>query len=582
LEIKEFEDNFSRFNNFLSSFVEDNLLYQSKENSSDLSDFFKFIKSSAKYLNFLFSSEDKNSFFNKYHDLLFSIFYLKNNNKISNKIKKELDSILFLEEYIEFFESKTSFIKKDKFKIAKENFIFFVNNLSSQDLKDSLSDKTFVRSVKYYSFLILDNLNDFNKNDIIGAFLFIYYFERSSLKKYYSNVLELIPNISNHIFNEDFVYSDDIKKNNLLELRKMFQNLSDIYKEKWICSVDIEFVKLHNQIVIFELGYTLRRSGSTKKLFVKNFVIKDSPFFKKLYKSPNLCLSKHTTLEEAIQELNKDFERVKSFGGILVGNGIRFDIEELKKHNAVFNTDTIIDISDMLSFFDKNNEFISLKNICDITNIKTYNLHNASNDAYYSTIVFGKLMSYFSENSHKEIIKKSFDKKLFQDNVPGIHTTTYIKKNTLTQRKLNFIIYNIDSFEKIEEYVFNSFHSYETIDFNYFIKDISTLIKKRIDNSRFSKKHLLSKIFLNFSNLQIVSFENKQFITLEDSLVIFKYFVNEFNVLNTQDLNDILKFSFSLRQIDEKENKFKMLSFKDFYENINNNSKKNNACLSIN
>lgn len=582
MEIKEFEDNFSRFNNFLSSFVEDNLLYQSKENSSDLSDFFKFIKSSAKYLNFLFSSEDKNSFFNKYHDLLFSIFYLKNNNKISNKIKKELDSILFLEEYIEFFESKTSFIKKDKFKIAKENFIFFVNNLSSQDLKDSLSDKTFVRSVKYYSFLILDNLNDFNKNDIIGAFLFIYYFERSSLKKYYSNVLELIPNISNHIFNEDFVYSDDIKKNNLLELRKMFQNLSDIYKEKWICSVDIEFVKLHNQIVIFELGYTLRRSGSTKKLFVKNFVIKDSPFFKKLYKSPNLCLSKHTTLEEAIQELNKDFERVKSFGGILVGNGIRFDIEELKKHNAVFNTDTIIDISDMLSFFDKNNEFISLKNICDITNIKTYNLHNASNDAYYSTIVFGKLMSYFSENSHKEIIKKSFDKKLFQDNVPGIHTTTYIKKNTLTQRKLNFIIYNIDSFEKIEEYVFNSFHSYETIDFNYFIKDISTLIKKRIDNSRFSKKHLLSKIFLNFSNLQIVSFENKQFITLEDSLVIFKYFVNEFNVLNTQDLNDILKFSFSLRQIDEKENKFKMLSFKDFYENINNNSKKNNACLSIN
>jgi len=552
-KIKQYQKLESNINDKLSKYSDiiEGFLNNSFENFSDseISHFINFINTTISYFNLIFKDQNRKEIPNEFQKIISVIYFLSIHKRFQKRIKFPFNKYVLSSLKQEEKDNMLNIIKENKNKEFFHVFSIFKEKSKNETFRKSMFNKQEIALLKEYSIEILKKFNKYDRTEVFHAFKVLYYFDKSSLKMYQNSILKSYPNIIQDILNKQIPSDDFVIKEKLLETRRKLQNISKTYQDKWICSVDIEFVNRNGKTHIFEIGYTLRKGGQTKKLHVKNFIITDTKIKKNSYISPTLCNSKHTTLEEAIKELNKDFARVKKVGGIIIGNGIDFDINKLVEVGAQFHTEDIIDVSDILTFLDKNNRLTTLKSICDLLGIETQNLHNASNDAYYSTRAFIKLLHVYLENNQSDLIKKSLSLKIQTEKKNNnSFKPIHFEETELTDRKYKLIIHNIEEYNSIQHYKAEDFHSYEAVDLENFINSLSK--KLSIEDEKNTFKHLKGKIGFDFKDLQVRLFKKRKFITLEDAIFIFKIFCSKFESLNLEDLPFVIDKTYSLKKID--------------------------------
>lgn len=338
----------------------------------------------------------------------------------------------------------------------------------------------------------------------------------------FSIVHDKFPEIKDVLSDSLLLKDSEVRKKQMQVMRSKLQNIQETYKDEWITSIDLEFKHNKNKdATIFEIGYTLKNIAK-KKLIVKNFIVEENA--KRSYKPFNDGITKHTSMEDAIKELNRDFLRVKRDGGIIVGNGVQFDIDEIIKNGAELHTNKVIDLAQMLTFIDKNESLISLQSLLEILNIEYKNLHNAANDSYYSVRGFVKLLMKYQNQNHDNFIKKSVTIKMTNQEVtPKKDRTNSDKKikaiHKLMEKPIEPRIRHHDDVYKDEIFLFKDFYK-------ILVEDIKSTYPT------FTFKDLFNSIKEELLEIQLIAFKQNVFVSLDNTVYIVQSVQKKFPNIN--------------------------------------------------
>lgn len=324
------------------------------------------------------------------------------------------------------------------------------------------------------------------------------------------------------------------KFSKLKDYRKNINKVKEIYKTKpIIASIDVEYKIQNNICQIFQIGYTILNT-KTYKLIIKDFIVSENQ--KEKYIIPNKTFSIKKPLNEILEEIEKDFENIS----LIIGNNISADQKVLNLNGLKIADDKIFELSDMVQFISKQIQHTSsLRDISSLNGIFTKNLHNPSNDSFYTIKNFNKLIQKINNSSYSSLSKTinsvyGKEKETIKSNIKQDLKEHEPKNKILKEEYLNYEFISNDINQENFQYT-------EFYELNDIISTIATIKNDTRENIYEKIKEYQDKIkiiifasyAIKYAGMDILYIDkNNMFYILKN---IFNVKENEIDFLNILD-----------------------------------------------